>query len=169
MKRTSLIILVPLLLLGSLQARAIDYALPDLDGTLQSLDQYRGKWVIVNYWASWCTTCLKELPDLVALHENSKDRDIAVIGINFETISNDRLKAFVAEQGISYPVLRSEPVAVTAIGKVPALPTTYIIDPDGKVVAGEIGLVPRQGLEDYIARQKAEKASLSSAAKPANS
>ena len=158
MNRASLIILATLLLPGSQHARAVEYALPDLDGTVQSLDQYRGKWVIINYWASWCATCLKELPDLVALHENSKALDIAVIGISFETISNDRLKAFVAERGITYPVLRSEPVPVTAIGKVPALPTTYIIDPEGKVVAGEVGLVTRQHLEDYIAGRKAEKA-----------
>jgi hypothetical protein len=53
--------------------------------------------------------------------------------------------------------LRSEPVPVTALGKVPALPTTYIIDPGGKVVAGEVGLVSRQNLEDYIAGKKAKK------------
>jgi hypothetical protein len=59
-------------------------------------------------------------------------------------------------------VLRSEPVPVTALGKVPALPTTYIIDPNGNVVAGEVGLVSRQDLEDYIASKKAEKVSASS-------
>lgn len=56
-------------------------------------------------------------------------------------------------------MLRSEPVPVTPLGKVPALPTTYIIDPDGKVVAGEVGLVSRQNLEDYIARKRAENVS----------
>ena len=58
-------------------------------------------------------------------------------------------------------MLRSEPVPVTALGKVPALPTTYIIDPDGKVVAGEVGLVSRQDLEDYIAGKTAEQVSAS--------
>ena len=158
MNRKWFVLLVSLLLLlTALPARAVDYKLPDLDGQMQSLDQYQGKWVIVNFWATWCSTCLKELPDLVSLHEDNKDKDIVVVGINFESISDARLQAFVAEHGITYPVLRSEPVPVTAIGKVPALPTTYIIDPGGKVVAGEVGLVPRQGLEDYIARQKTEK------------
>jgi thiol-disulfide isomerase/thioredoxin len=150
-----------LLLLAASQVRAVDYVLPDIDGQMQALDQYLGKWVIVNYWATWCGTCMKELPDLVSLHEDNKDGDIVVVGVNFESISNERLKAFVAEQSIPYPVLRSEPVPVTAIGKVPALPTTYIIDPEGKVVAGEVGLVPRQGLEDYIAGQRAGKVSTS--------
>ena len=152
-------ILVILLLLTASQVRAVDYELPDIDGQMQSLDQYQGKWVIVNYWATWCGTCLKELPDLVSLHEDNKDKDIVVVGVNFESIGNDQLKAFVAEQSIPYTVLRSEPVPVTAIGKVPALPTTYIIDPDGKIVAGEVGLVTRQNLEDYITGKKAEKVS----------
>ena len=90
-----------------------------------------------------------------------KDKDIVVVGVNFESISNEQLKSFVEKLSIPYPVLRSEPVRVTALGKVPALPTTYIIDPDGNVVAGEVGLVSRQSLEDYIAGKKAEKVSAS--------
>ena len=157
MNRNWFVLLVPLLLLTASQVSAVDYELPDVDGQMQSLDQYQGKWVIVNYWATWCGTCLKELPDLISLHENNKYKDIVVVGVNFEAIDNDQLKAFVAEQSIPYPVLRSEPVPVTALGKVPALPTTYIIDPGGKVVAGEVGLVTQQNLEDYIAGKKAEK------------
>ena len=155
MNKNWFVLLVPLLLLTASQVRAVDYELPDVHGQMQSLDQYQGKWVIVNYWATWCGTCLKELPDLVSLHEGNKDRDIVVVGVNFESIDNDRLKAFVTEQAIPYPVLRSEPVPVTAVGKVPALPTTYIINPDGKVVAGQVGLVTRQNLEDYIASKHA--------------
>jgi peroxiredoxin len=151
-------LLATALLLITSQVSAVDYELPDVNGQMQSLDQYQGKWVIVNYWATWCSTCMKELPDLVSIHEGNKDKDIVVVGINFESIGNDQLKAFVAEQSIPYPVLRSEPLPVTALGKVPALPTTYIIDPDGKVVAGEVGLVTRQSLEDYIAGKKAENA-----------
>ena len=156
MNRIWQIILATLFLLMASQVRAVDYELPDVNGQMQSLDQYQGKWVIVNYWATWCGTCMKELPDLVSLHEDNKDKDIVVVGVNFESISNDRLKAFIARQSIPYPVLRSEPVPITAIGKVPALPTTYIIDPGGKVVAGEVGLVSQQNLEDYIAGKKAE-------------
>jgi len=156
------------LLIFSFQISAVEYQLPDTEGQMQSLDQYQGKWVIVNYWATWCGTCMKELPDLVSLHEDNKDKDIVVVGVNFEAIGNDQLKAFVAEQSIPYPVLRSEPVPITAVGKVPALPTTYIIDPAGKVVAGQVGLVTQQDLEDYIAGKKAEKTSASKSTKPEN-
>jgi len=143
------------LLLGCFTlAHAVDYTLPDLDGRLQSLDQYRGKWVIVNVWATWCGTCRKELPDLVSLHEKHRDGDIVVVGINFEEIGRQELKDFVAAQNIPYPVLRTVPVRKTPLGPVPALPTTYIVNPAGKVVAGEIGLVTQQNLEDYIASQR---------------
>lgn len=144
-----------LLLVLAQNVRAVDYTLPDMDGNMQSLDQYKGKWLIVNYWATWCGTCMVELPDLIALHEDHKQGDIAVIGINFESISLKNLKAFVTEQSIPYPILHTEPVRKTPLGPVPALPTTYIIDPAGKVVAAEVGIVTQKNLEMYIDEKKA--------------
>lgn len=132
---------------------AVEYSLPDLNGQLQPLNQYRDKWVIVNYWATWCGTCRKELPELIALHEKHAQKDIVVIGINFESISQRELSAFVTDMAIPYPVLRSEPIPKTPLGPVPALPTTYIIDPQGKLVAGEVGIVTMQNLEDYISEK----------------
>lgn len=139
-------------------AHAAGYTLPDLNGHQQSLDEYRGKWIVVNYWATWCGTCRKELPDLAALHRKHRNGDIVVVGINFEDIEQQKLKDFVATQDIPYPVLRTQPVRTTPLGPVPALPTTYIIDPTGKTVAGEVGLVTQQNLEDYIAAKKATPA-----------
>lgn len=147
-------LLIPWLLLLSLHAGAVEYALPDLDGKLQSLKQYRGKWVIVNYWATWCGTCKKELPDLVAFHQRNKERGAVVVGVNFEDITTERLREYVTRHAMPFLVLRSELVPVTPLGRVPALPTTYIIDPNGKVVAGEVGLVTTEQLEEYIEQKK---------------
>ena len=135
------------------EARAIEYELPDTNGQIQSLDQYNGKWVIVNYWATWCGTCMLELPELIDFHKNN-DVDAVVVGVNFESIKRKDLKAFVSEKSIPYTVLNTEPVQATPLGKVPALPTTYIIDPQGNVVAGEVGIVTRENLEDYITQKK---------------
>ena len=142
------------LLFAGMQARALDYKLPDLDGQIQSLEQYRGKWLIVNYWATWCKTCVKELPDLVSTHNENKDNDIVVVGINFESINQDVLRRFVDEHAISYPILLSKPLPATPLGRVFALPTTYIIDPNGKLVAGEVGRVSQQNLLDYISEKR---------------
>ena len=154
-----LFILVSLLGFGlqvwSLQARAVDYELPDVNGQIQSLEQHKGKWLVVNYWATWCSTCMKEMPELISLHESNKDNDIVVVGISFESIEQKNLKEFVSDKSIPYTVLNTEPVRVTPLGKVPALPTTYIVDPEGKVVAGDVGIITQQDIEDYIAREKA--------------
>lgn len=146
--------LAVLTLVLSTEVRAVDYELPDTNGQVQSLDQYKGKWLIVNYWATWCGTCMKELPELIDLHESNKDNDIVVVGINFEEIERENLKAFVSKKSIPYVVLNTVPVKETPLGSVPALPTTYIINPEGKVVAGEIGIVTRENLESYIAQKK---------------
>ena len=138
----------------TLQVKAVEYELPDTDGQMQSLDQYKGKWLIVNYWATWCSTCIQELPELIDFHDNNKNHDAVVVGINFESIDASRLKQFVRDRSIPYPVLSTEPVRSTPLGSVPALPTTYIIDPQGNVVAGEIGIVTRENLENYIAQKK---------------
>jgi len=134
-------------------AEPVDYSLPDLQGTTHSLADYKGKWVIVNYWATWCPPCQEEIPDLVDFHERHKDKDAVVIGINFEDIGKEQLVAFVESFLISYPVLRSDPLPVTPLGPVPGLPTTYIIAPDGSPVARQVGPVTGQQLDEYIARK----------------
>jgi peroxiredoxin len=147
--------LIALFMVISLQAHAVEYELADTQGQTQSLEQYRGKWVIVNYWATWCTSCLKELPDLISFHDSNKNRDVVVVGVNFEDIGMNELNDFIKQKSIPYTVLSSKPAASTPLGPVPALPTTYIINPEGHVVAGDVGLITQKDLEDFIALEKA--------------
>ncbi|NOQ90483.1 MAG: redoxin domain-containing protein [Gammaproteobacteria bacterium] len=135
------------------ESRAVDYELPDTNGQMQSMDQYKGKWLIVNYWATWCGLCMEEMPELIDFHKNNKVNAV-VVGINFEQIETETLKDFVKTKTIPYAVLSTLPVKKTPLGLVPALPTTYIIDPDGKVVAGEIGMLTREQLESYIKQKE---------------
>jgi thiol-disulfide isomerase/thioredoxin len=125
-----------------------------VNGKKHSLADYKGKWVIVNYWATWCPPCQEEIPDLVEFHDRHKDDDAVVIGINFEDIGEEQLSAFVDSFLISYPILRSEPLAETPLGTIPGLPTTFIIAPDGSPVARQVGPVTGKQLDDYIARKK---------------
>lgn len=132
----------------------VDYSLPDVHGKKHSLADYRGKWVVVNYWATWCPPCQEEIPDLVEFHDRHKDNDAVVIGINFEDIGEEQLSAFVDSFLISYPILRSQPLAETPLGTIPGLPTTFIIAPDGSPVARQVGPVTGKQLDEYIARKK---------------
>jgi len=149
-----LLVVFVFLFAGSVMAEPVDYSLPDMDGKVHSLADYRGKWVIVNYWATWCPPCQEEIPDLVNFHDKHKDEDAVVLGINLEDVGEEQLAAFVESFMISYPILRSEPLATTPLGPIPGLPTTYIIAPDGSPVARQVGPVTQKQLEDYIASKQ---------------
>ena len=149
-----LVLVISVLYAVTASAEPVDYSLPDVHGKKHSLADYRGKWVVVNYWATWCPPCQEEIPDLVEFHDRHKDKDAVVIGINFEDIGEEQLSAFVDSFLISYPILRSEPLAETPLGTIPGLPTTFIIAPDGSPVARQVGPVTGKQLDEYIARKK---------------
>jgi thiol-disulfide isomerase/thioredoxin len=135
-------------------AEEVDLTLPDLSGEQVSLSDFRGKWVIVNFWATWCPPCLDEIPDLVEFHEKHKDDDAVVVGISFEEVNTEYLQEFVESHFMSYPVLRMEPVPVTALGPVTGLPTTYILSPDGERIARQEGPVTGAAIEAFLERKK---------------
>lgn len=135
----------------------VEFTLPDLDGKPVSVSDYRGKWVIVNFWATWCPPCLEEIPDFVDLYEENRD-SIMVLGVNYEEVNAEYLREFVDSHMISYPVMHMEPLPVTPLGPVVGLPTTYIISPQGERVARQEGSVTREVIEKYIARKQAELA-----------
>ncbi|MDH5180388.1 MAG: TlpA family protein disulfide reductase [Gammaproteobacteria bacterium] len=145
-------IILSLLLLTacSLQATPIEFSAYDLNGKLHKLSDYRGKWVVVNYWATWCPPCLDEIPELVEFHEKHRDKDAVVLGINHEDVSKEELKSFVEQYFISYPVLKAKPGVSSPFGMIHGLPTTFLIDPNGEMVAGKTGGVTQQDLEEAI-------------------
>ena len=153
-----LLVVFALLFAASVIAKPVEYSLPDMSGKMHALADYKGKWVIVNYWATWCPPCQEEIPDLVSFHDSHKDTDAVVLGINLEDVGQEQLESFVDSFMISYPILRSEPLATTPLGPVPGLPTTYIVAPDGSPVARQVGPVTSKQLEDYIASKKKQKA-----------
>lgn len=132
----------------------IAFSLPDTQGKVHTLSQYAGKWVVVNYWATSCPPCIKEIPQLMAFHEKHKDRDAVVLGVNFEDISLPWLKDFMDSMSMSYPVLRSDPSQqVTPFGVVIGLPTTFIVSPAGELLAHQVGAVTAADLEAFIKRK----------------
>lgn len=135
--------------------RAVDFTMTDLQGEELRLSDYRGKWVVVNYWATWCPPCLEEIPELVQFHEDHKDDDAVVIGVNSEDIDIERLRRFVDEFFITYPVVPDRPRHETPLGPLPGLPVTYVVSPGGEVVARQVGGVTGEMIESFIRRWEA--------------
>jgi peroxiredoxin len=137
----------------NLAAEPVDFELPGLDGKQHHLSDYRGKWVLVNYWATWCPPCREELPELEVFYNNHKDEDAVVIGVAMENINEERLRKFVDKQFLSFPILMSKPVARSELGAIPGLPTSFLIDPAGEVVARQVGPLTAEDIEQFITNQ----------------
>ena len=144
-------LLVLVLMLSAGIASADSFTFKDLQGHEQRLQDYRGKWVLVNFWATWCPPCLEEIPDLMALHEAHKNSDLVVIGVALDS-TRESVVEFVSKKKVSYPIVvgNYELAAQLAEEEVEALPTSYLFDPKGKKVAKQEGKVTRSSVESYI-------------------
>lgn len=148
---TSRLSLLILLLVGAVSAHAFTFT--DSKGKTQSLDQYKGKWVLVNFWATWCPPCLEEIPDLVALHDDKKN-NLVVIGVALDYRDPKEVLQFTDQMMISYPMVLGTHKLAAQVGAIPGLPTTYLFNPQGKQVAYNVGAVTRDAIERYIRNKK---------------
>lgn len=131
-------------------AEVIEFSSKDFQGNLHTVEQYRGKWIAVNYWGIFCAPCLREMPELSEFHDKHKDHDAVVLGINQEELSTQVLTRFRDKMKISFPLLSVPFKQTTPFGQVTLLPTTFIINPEGELVARQQGSISGQILEDYI-------------------
>jgi thiol-disulfide isomerase/thioredoxin len=135
-------------------AHAVDeFVLKDMSGAEHRLSQYAGKWVIINYWATWCPPCLEEIPEFVALYDERKNKDVMVIGVVFDYSSIKTVSDYVDDMLISYSIVLGNDDIVKQIGSADLLPTTYFFNPKGVLVKVKRGLVSRQYLETVMREQ----------------
>jgi thiol-disulfide isomerase/thioredoxin len=128
----------------------IDFSLKDTAGKTHKLSDYRGKWVFVNFWATWCPPCLEEIPDLVSFYDARKNRDVMVLGVVSDYSSTQEVTKFVDDMLMSYPIVYGDDNVIKQFGHADVLPTTYIYNPRGELVKIKRGLVTQQYLKNFL-------------------
>ncbi|NNL04564.1 MAG: TlpA family protein disulfide reductase [Xanthomonadales bacterium] len=127
----------------------VDFTLEQLGGGEVSLSDHRGEWVVFNYWATWCAPCIKEMPELSALHDETEG--LVVLGAAYEDVDDADFFEFLEETPVSYPVLKVDVYdPPQPFGAPKVLPTTIILDPEGRSVKAFLGPVTREDIENYI-------------------
>src|SRR5215831_17525003 len=129
---------------------APDFTLQTLGGKNVTLSSLRGKAVLLNFWATWCGPCKIEMPWFVELQKEYGAQGLQIVGVAMDDSSKDDIAKFAQEMGVNYPVLLGKEAVGDAYGGVPALPESFFIGRDGKIVDRIIGLKGKGEIEDSI-------------------
>ena len=149
--------------------QAPDFSLQDLDGKPVKLSDFRGKAVLLNFWATFCGPCKVEMPWLVELQKQYGPQGLEIVGVALDDSSKDTIAKYVKDMGVNYTILQGQDSVGDAYGAV-GLPATYYIDRNGKIIDSALGLVSRSEIEDDIkkalaSRDKADAETASAGAK----
>lgn len=123
------------------------WKLMDVDGKPVSLSQFRGKVVILDFWATWCPPCRTEIPGYIALQKKYGSEGLAVIGVSVDTEGPAPVKKFMVDMGMNYPVVMADDDIQSAYGPLQGYPTTFIIDREGQIRDMKLGRKPPEEFE----------------------
>lgn len=134
------------------EGKSPDFSWKDGEGNTVRFEDFRGSITMVNFWATWCSPCKAELPDLIELHSKYADRGFRIIGISTDRTPNARklVADFMKQYRIPYQIVLSNDEIEVAFGNVRMMPTTFLIDPDGNVIETFIGIRKLADFEEAI-------------------
>jgi thiol-disulfide isomerase/thioredoxin len=123
-----------------------DFTMTDIDGRTVSSSDLRGKVVLVNFWATWCPPCRAEIPDLIKLQDKYRDH-LVILGVSEDELPVESVRAFVTEQKMNYTIAMTTPELAKIFRGVAALPTTFVIDREGKLAQRHVGMLNAEDTE----------------------
>ena len=126
------------------------WELKNLDGKSVKLSDFKGKVVILDFWATWCPPCRAEIPNFVALQKQYGDKGLQVVGISLDQGGVNPVAAFAKGQGINYPIVMGDEDVAHQYGDIQGIPTTFVIDPKGNIVEKHVGFTEKTAFEDEI-------------------
>ena len=129
---------------------APEFTLKDADGKVVHLSDYKGKVVILDFWATWCGPCKIEIPWFMELQRADKDKGLEVLGVAMDDEGWETVKPFLADLGVNYRVVMGNDQTAQLYGGVDALPTTFLIDRAGKIAAVHVGLTSKKDIVDGV-------------------
>lgn len=127
-----------------------DFDLPDLNGKIVSLEDFKGKVLVINFWATWCPPCEEDMPKLNQLQKRYKNEGLVVIGIALDKDSLNLVEPFVREKRIGYPILRGNEEVLGTVEDFSGVPTTLIVDPKGDIKKKYDGSFDKDDLEKSL-------------------
>lgn len=137
--------------------KAPNFMLTNLEGKVVKLLDFRGKVVILDFWATWCPPCREGIPDFIALQEQYGDKGFQMVGISLDQGGVSVVRPFVVENGINYPVLLTDGKVESAYGGIRGIPTTFVIDKTGNIRTKYIGFTQKERFEKDIVALLGEK------------
>jgi len=132
-----------------LLAACSDKNLTFLEGDKKNISEFKGSWLLINYWAGWCKPCLEEIPELNVFNSRS---DVQVLAFNYDQLDGEALKEQIGKFGIEYRSLNTDPAPLFQLGKPTGLPATIVINPKGQYVEWLYGAQNKVSLEEVLSK-----------------
>jgi peroxiredoxin len=127
-----------------------DFSLPDLKGKIHTLKEFQGKIILLNFWATWCPSCKEDITSLIAIYNQYKDSGLEIVGISLDKKELGVVDSFVQEMKIPYTILLGDEVVVKNYGGFKGIPTTFLLDRNGRIVKKYSGQITEEALKSDL-------------------
>ena len=131
---------------------APNFSLKDADGNAVNLADYRGKVVLINFWATWCGPCEAEIPWFIEFEKKYKDQGFAVLGVSMDDDGWKSVRPYIASHKINYRIMIGSEVVSQQFGEIEALPTSFVLDREGRIASNHVGLVDKVDYQNEITK-----------------